>query len=300
MARQFRPDVEDALQRAAQRYGVPPETLRAFTSIESGGNPSARTGGYHGLLQLSPQEFARYGGRGNIYDTNENMEVGAAKLKAEGDTFEKKYGRQPTASELYMIHQQGEGGSAAHWANPDQPAWKSMLSTGEGQQKGEGWARQAIWGNVPDDVKRQYGSVDNITSKQFTDLWDRKVQAMGGQAPQPASSGPETVPEAGLAPLGLMQPPPAPVVASAIPTGAPASAAPPRPDAPDETQNDTGGLAARMADIKIDPPRQTTDATDQREAAPMQLVPPGGPRRLDLAKLQAALANRSPLGIYRG
>lgn len=176
----FRPEIENSISTAAERHGISPDMLRAFARIESGGDPSNRTGGYHGLYQLSPQEFKKYGGVGNIYGIDENTDAAARKLKAESEEFVQKYGREPSASELYMIHQQGVGGSAAHWENPDQLAWKSMLSTGEGRQKGERWSKQAIWGNVPGDMKHQFGGVDNITSKQFTDLWDTKVDRFGG------------------------------------------------------------------------------------------------------------------------
>ncbi len=302
----FQPQVEDAIQRAAQRYGLSPETLRAFARIESGGNPGARTGGYHGLFQLSPQEFAKHGGQGNIYDTTANTEAAARKLRAESEAFAQKYGRQPTASELYLIHQQGEGGAAAHWSNPDRPAWQSMLSTGEGRQKGEGWARQAIWGNVPDDLKRQFGSVDNITSKQFTELWDKKVRGFGGQPPQPqpASSGPETVPETGLSPLALLG---GSLGAPATPTSPPMAMAPSPTNPPAEPQTAASGpLASLQSLFPVDPKdgdlagaalaRAATadDQQPEQQQRPMALG-----RRVDASRMMAALAARAPLGLYR-
>ena len=51
-----------------------------------------------------------------------------------------------------------------------------MAATAEGQQKGEGWARTAIWGNVPSDLKWQFVSVDNLTSAQFIEVWRRRVE----------------------------------------------------------------------------------------------------------------------------
>ena len=186
----FTPEVEAAIRQASQQYGVPESRLRAFAAIESGGNPRNQTGSYLGLFQLSQNEFRKHGGQGNIFDPVANANAAAIKLKSEEQDFARRFGRAPTDGELYMIHQQGVGGSAAHAANPDAPAWRNMASTSEGRQKGEGWARQAIWGNVPDDVKRQFGSVDNLTSKQFTDMWNTKVARFGGNATPaaPASS----------------------------------------------------------------------------------------------------------------
>ena len=163
-----------------QQYGLPPGLLSTFSGIESGGNPSAQTGSYRGLFQLSPSEFNRYGG-GNIYDAGDNSRAAAAKLSDETQMFRSSYGRDPTPAELYMIHQQGWGGYQAHTANPDAPAWQNMALTGEGRQKGQDWAKRAIWGNVPDDVKANYpGGVDSLTSRDFMELWRKKVARFSG------------------------------------------------------------------------------------------------------------------------
>lgn len=180
MARKYTPEIEQAIAEVAARREISPDMLRTFIAIESGGNPSVRTGSYKGLMQLSDAEFAKAGGQGSIYDTSANLDAGAVKLGAEMADFERKFGRKPTGAELYLVHQQGWGGAQAHWANPNQPAWKSMYATGEGQQKGEGWARDAIWKNVPSDVRERFGSVDNITSQDFVNLWNEKYSRLGG------------------------------------------------------------------------------------------------------------------------
>jgi hypothetical protein len=174
---------DDLITSSAQRYGLDPQALKRFVQIESGGNPGATTGSYMGLLQLSPSEFYARGGH-NIFDPAENLDVGSQKLAQESASFAHKYGRAPDASDLYLIHQQGAGGAAAHMANPSAPAWQNMYSTAEGQAKGPSWAKQAIWGNVPDNLKAQYGSVDNMTSQDFMNLWRAKVN--GGSAPDPS------------------------------------------------------------------------------------------------------------------
>lgn len=173
------PSRNDAIGKAANAEGVDEGLLRTFARIESGGDPSARTGSYKGLFQLSDAEFQKYGG-GNIYDAADNARAAAKKLKAESARFEAEHGRAPTPTDLYLVHQQGEAGYAAHMANPAAPAWQNMLSTGEGRQKGERWAKQAIWGNIPDDMKEQFGSVENVTSDDFVKLWESKVNRFGG------------------------------------------------------------------------------------------------------------------------
>jgi hypothetical protein len=51
-----------------------------------------------------------------------------------------------------------------------------MYLTTEGQEKGERWARKAIWGNVPWDLKKTFqGGVETLTSGQFIALWTERV-----------------------------------------------------------------------------------------------------------------------------
>lgn len=180
-------NVESSIAQVAQENGLDPAMLRRFVEIESSGNPYARTGSYMGLLQLSNSEFNRYGG-GDPFNTLDNLRAGARKIAAEAQAFRISQGRDPTATDLYLQHQQGTGGYAMHMANPELPAWQNMANTGEGREKGESWARRAIWGNIPDDQKRQFGNVDNVTSRDFVNLWRRRVEGTAG-LPTEAAAG---------------------------------------------------------------------------------------------------------------
>jgi hypothetical protein len=176
----FSEDVNAAITSGAAQAGVSPRMMGAVASIESSGKPGAQTGSYKGLFQLSESEFRKYGGQGSIFDAKENARVAALKLKSEQAQLSAKLGRPVTEAEVYMAHQQGVGGATQHIQNPNQPAWMSMYNTAEGRQKGAGWAKKAIWGNVPDAQKARFGSVDNITSGQFTGMWaDRYARATG-------------------------------------------------------------------------------------------------------------------------
>jgi Transglycosylase SLT domain len=180
----FNTAVTGAIDTAAQRHGVDPSILHTFAKIESSGRPDAQTGSYKGLFQLSESEFRKHSGQGDIFDAGANADAAAAKLKAETETFQQKYGRAPSALDLYMVHQQGEAGYAAHAANPNAPAWQNMASTGEGRQKGAAWAKKAIWGNIPADVRDQFpGGVESVTSAQFMQVWRDKVERFGGDVP---------------------------------------------------------------------------------------------------------------------
>lgn len=184
----FSPEVNTAIDNAAKANGLDPAVLRRFAQIESGGNPAAqdKNSSYRGLFQLSDDEFGKFGG-GNIYAASDNANAAAKKLAAESAEFQQKTGRAATATDLYLIHQQGLAGYTAHLQNPNAPAWQNMLSTAEGKQKGEAWAKAAIWGNIPASMKAQFpGGVDSVTGGAFTELWRSKVD--GTAAPTVASA----------------------------------------------------------------------------------------------------------------
>lgn len=183
-----RPDVFSILRNVSQQTGVPYNVFHTFGAIESTFNPRARTGSYKGLFQLSNSEFDKYGG-GKIYDPEDNARAFAGLVKNNASTFKSETGKDPNVFDLYMMHQQGTQGYLEHVANPDQPAWRSMYATGEGQQKGPGWAKKAIWGNLPSSAKRQFGSVDNVTSGDFLNAWKARVVKLGSNDDIAAGGG---------------------------------------------------------------------------------------------------------------
>lgn len=181
--RKFAENVEDAIRQAAQSSGLDVGMLRAFTNIESGGNPNARTGRYHGLFQLSAAEFAAFGGK-NIYDPYNNARIAAIKLKREADQFTRKFGRSPTPFDMYMVHQRGLAGYEQHLKSPDALAWTGLYNTTEGRQKGEGWARNTIIQNLPRAVLESMGGVERITNRQFIEWWRSRFKREAGRARQ--------------------------------------------------------------------------------------------------------------------
>lgn len=174
------------LQQVAQQTGFDPDKLMAIASIESSGDHLAGSGigkrpltPYKGLFQLNADEWRRYGDGGDIYDPEANARAAVRSLQDKSARFAKEFGREPSATELYMMHQQGEAGLRSHEQRPDAPAWTNMLRTGEGRRKGEEWAKRAIWGNVPTDMRRHFGKVENITSRQFLAVWTSKLLGVG-------------------------------------------------------------------------------------------------------------------------
>jgi hypothetical protein len=168
-------NIRAEIEQAAMLFDVDVQMMKAFAKIESAYNPKARTGSYKCLFQLSNGEFAKYW-KGDIYDIRDCSIAAARKFATEAAQFEKDMGRKATAAELYCIHQQGYEGCAFHYDAPQQLAWKNMYLTTEGQEKGERWARKAIWGNVPWDLKKTFkGGVEALTSGQFLALWTERV-----------------------------------------------------------------------------------------------------------------------------
>ncbi len=168
-------NIRAEIEQAATLFDVDVQMMKAFAKIESSYNPKAKTGSYKCLFQLSDWEFGKYW-KGDIYDIRDCSIAAARKFATEAEQFEKDVGRKATAAEIYCIHQQGYQGCAFHYDAPQQLAWRNMYLTSEGQQKGEKWARKAIWGNVPADIKNKIkGGVEALTSGQFIALWTERV-----------------------------------------------------------------------------------------------------------------------------
>jgi hypothetical protein len=178
-------NIRAEIEQAAALFDVDIGMMKAFAKIESGYNPRAKTGRYKCLFQLSDWEFAKYW-QGDIYDIRDCSIAAARKFATEAAEFEKDVGRKATAAEIYCIHQQGYHGCAFHYAAPHQLAWKNMYLTSEGQEKGEKWARKAIWGNVPSDLKNKLkGGVEALTSGQFIALWTERVNRFMARKVEP-------------------------------------------------------------------------------------------------------------------
>jgi Transglycosylase SLT domain len=164
----------EEIKRASDAFGLDFNFMKAVAKIESGFNPNQRTGSYIGLFQLSEYEFNKFGS-GQIRNPRDNAVAAAYKVITEGILFEWVTHQKPTLSDLYLIHQQGWEGAAAHISQPDRIAWKSMCATSEGMEKGERWCKRAIWGNTLPAVKHAWKSVDKLTSGAFVGMWRERV-----------------------------------------------------------------------------------------------------------------------------
>jgi soluble lytic murein transglycosylase-like protein len=178
------------IERAADAFGVDVNFMKAVAKIESDFNPSERTGSYIGLFQLSKSEFRRYGS-GDILNSRDNAMAAAYKFINEAALFEAVTHQELTFTNLYLIHQQGWEGAAQHISHPQQIAWKSMCATHEGIEKGERWCKRAIWGNTLPAVKREWKSVDRLTSGAFVAMWRDRVETLYARYPAPTLRRPD-------------------------------------------------------------------------------------------------------------
>jgi hypothetical protein len=179
----------EEIERAAKAFGVNANFMKAVAKIESDFNPRERTGSYIGLFQLSKSEFSEYGA-GDILNPRDNAMGAAYKFVTEAALFEIITHKKPTFSDLYLIHQQGWEGAAEHVSHPQQIAWKSMCATQEGLAKGERWCKRAIWGNTLPAVKREWKSVDCLTSGAFVAMWRGRVDTLYARYPAPTQQRP--------------------------------------------------------------------------------------------------------------
>ena len=122
------------------------------------------------------QAFRRRGGRD--YQSADNAIAAAYKFVIEAEMFEYVTHKRPTIADLYLIHQQGWQGAAEHVSHPDWVAWRSMCATDEGRQKGERWCKKAIWGNTLPAVKKEWKSVDRLTSAGFVAMWRSRIDTL--------------------------------------------------------------------------------------------------------------------------
>ncbi len=178
------------IERAAKAFGVDANFMKAVAKIESDFNPRERTGSYIGLFQLSKSEFSEYGA-GDILNPRDNAMAAAYKFVTEAALFEVITRKKPTFPDLYLIHQQGWEGAAQHVSHPQQIAWKSMCATQEGLAKGERWCKRAIWGNTLPAVKREWKSVDLLTSGAFVAMWRDRVDTLYARYPAPTLAAAE-------------------------------------------------------------------------------------------------------------
>ena len=142
-----------------RRYGLPQGYLARTAQIESSGDPRAQNpnSSAGGLFQFI-DDTARAYGLTDRFDPEQATDAAARLARDNANILRRSLGRDPTAAELYLAHQQGGGGASRLLSNANAPA--SSI--------------------VGDAAVRLNAGDRNMTGRQFADLWLNKF---GGSSP---------------------------------------------------------------------------------------------------------------------
>ncbi|WP_216825753.1 transglycosylase SLT domain-containing protein [Ruegeria sp. EL01] len=143
-----------------QQHGLPEGYLARTAQIESGGDPNAQNpnSSAGGMFQFIDSTAKQYG----LTDKTDPQASARAAAQLAADNaahLRQALGREPTAAELYLAHQQGAGGAAKLLSNPNASA-------------------AGVVGN--DAVSLNGGNV-HMTAGEFANQWTGKF---GGGTPQ--------------------------------------------------------------------------------------------------------------------
>lgn len=122
-----------------QQYGLPTGYLARTAQIESGGNPNAQNpnSSASGMFQFIDSTAQQYG-LTNPMDPVASAQAAARLAADNAAVLRAKLGREPTAAELYLAHQQGAGGALALLTNPGASAASVVGSEAANLNGGQG------------------------------------------------------------------------------------------------------------------------------------------------------------------
>ena len=173
---------QQIIAEEARKAGIDPSIMLAMAHIETGGsfNERAKNPGSSasGLFQFMKGTRGRYGLDGNtVFDARKNAAAGARMLNENRAFFRKRFGREPSAGELYLMHQQGAGGASALLSNPNALAIDVLTRAHNGNRR------------LAAEIIRKNGGRMDMTAGQFSSRWVNKGDALqmayGGYANRP-------------------------------------------------------------------------------------------------------------------
>ena len=160
--------------------------------IESNGNATITNGRgapYGGLFQVST-------GIKGWNDPRINTETAMKQIAYRTNLFKKSFGREPSAGELYLMQQQGEGGAMAllNPKNANRPAEQVLAEVSE-------WKRR--YGGDPNKVLNHVikanGGRAGMTAAEFASQWVNKANSVyagsSNQSQNVASNSSKALPE---------------------------------------------------------------------------------------------------------
>lgn len=149
-----------------KQYGLPSGYLARTAQIESGGNPNAQNpnSSAGGMFQFIDSTAKQYG-LTNKNDPRASADAAARLARDNAQVLRQALGREPTAAELYLAHQQGAGGAVRLLTNPNAPAASV----------------------VGGDAVNLNGGSSDMTAGQFANKWLGKFDG-GGMQPDLAKA----------------------------------------------------------------------------------------------------------------
>lgn len=171
-----RDELVSIIEQAAAAEGVPASALLAIANLESSGNVNARNprSSASGAFQFVDSTAREYGLTGSKRNDPTAQAYAAARMMAtNAQSLSRTLGREPTAGELYLAHQQGLGGATALLRNPGRNAVDVLAEVYGSRSRAE----QAV---------RLNGGKPGQTAGQFAGQWVEKANQTAARIP-PAS-----------------------------------------------------------------------------------------------------------------
>ena len=166
--------VDARIEAEATRRGFDPATAVRIRQLENAtGDAQARPvrngrrlSSAHGVFQITDGTWRGLGG-GDRNDVGRQVELGIENLIRERDGLRSALKREPADWEIYLAHQQGQGGARALLSNPGRNAIEVLTDVLERANPGRGaqLARKAVLDN---------GGNARMTAREFSSLWAAK------------------------------------------------------------------------------------------------------------------------------
>lgn len=168
---QWRPMVTEI----AKKYGIDPDKALAIMQIESGGKAgitNQKGAPYGGLFQISTKIKG-------WNDPRINTETALKQMATRSNMFKKAYGREPSAGELYLMQQQGEGGAMAllNPKNANRPVEQVLAEVPEWKRRYGGDPNKVL-----NHVVKTNGGTAGMTAAQFASKWIGKANNVYGNS----------------------------------------------------------------------------------------------------------------------
>lgn len=220
----FTPDIDQTIVSAANRYGIDPNAMRAIAHIESRGDPRAQNprSSAGGLYQFIDSTASDYG-LTNRFDPAQAADAGARLARDNAARLRGVLGREPTAGELYLAHQQGGGGASRLLRDPNARAVDIVGA----------------------DAVRLNGGNASMTAGEFANIWMQKADGLVGGA-APATGPTPQGQQAATVPQDAFQAALARITGQAAPQG---GAQPQQPAAPLTVQDRLAGVGSALMNL---------------------------------------------------